>query len=371
MAKPQDLLQKELLLTMMLERYRPVSLDEFEKVMAEVLDEAIVRIMRSKDTISMTESRLILAEITRQLKRIYGDFPDWIRMDEEYATELAYQTNKSALESQPSVIAAGVTAVSFNKINKKQIDALLKQNRQLGSTGFTLEDMVNDLSAYQVKRTRQILAKGVTAKQSPGEITRALQTLWGDVTRHRADAVVRTSIQDAADAGRELIDDQFQDVILGWQSVATLDNRTTPICIHYHLKKWLKKDGWTYAKIPDKPRRHPRCRSILIRLTRDTGELMQDNDRAAVVWDKNKKIKYKDGGESFKREEIKRLPADATYKDFFNSLTLKQQQSIVGDRKAKLMREGKISLSEIIKKQRDGTFKFMTNKQIEEVLDGS
>lgn len=374
MAQQQiDPIQKELMTALMLERVRPVSLDEFEKVMASVLDEMIVKVAKAGDTLTMTKAREILTDVKRQLKIVYGDLPDWIRLDEDFAFELMHQTQAVIMEASTAAVNAGIVATSFSRIPTEQINALLSPKRQLGSTGFSLEDMVSDLGDYNVKRTRQILAEGVTARRTPQEVTRALQTLWGDVTRHRADAVVRTAMMDAADKAKEVIDDEFKDIIIGWMSIATLDNRTSPICISYHLQKWYKKDGWTYDKIPDKPRRHPRCRSLLIRMTRDTLEIMSEDTRAAVVWDTETKVRHRDGSTSTKfaakDAKVKRLPADASYQEFFNSLTLEKQAGIVGGRaKAKLMREGKLSLSSVLKQQRDGQIKFMTTDEVAKLL---
>ena len=371
--QPIDPIQKELMTALMLERVRPASLDEFEKVMASVLDDIIIKVAKAGDTLQMSKAREILAEVKRQLKVVYGDLPDWIRLDEDYAFELMKQTQNTILEASTAAVNAGIVGTSFSRIPTEQISALLSPKRQLGSTGFTLEDMVSDLSDYNVKRTRQILAEGVTARRTPQEVTKALQTLWGDVTRHRADAVVRTAMMDAADKAKEVIDDEFKDVIIGWMSIATLDNRTSAICISYHLQKWYKKDGWTYDKIPDKPRRHPRCRSQLIRMTSDTLEIMGEDTRAAVVWDTEKKVKHRDGSTSTKfaakDATVKRLPADASYQKFFNTLTLNQQSSIVGGRnKAELMRKGKLSLSDVLKQQRDGQIKFMTTDEVAKLL---
>ena len=380
----QDLLKRELLAILMLERSRPVAMDEFSKVMAEVLDETMLKVLKAKEPLQMRDARAILSGVKEQLTAVYGDLPDWIKMDEEFAAELMYQTSTSAMETQPAIIEAGLVAVTFDKLNKTQIDTLLNPNRQLGSTGFTVKNMVSDLNDYNVKRTRQILAKGVTAKQSHSEITRSLQNLWGDTTKHRADGVVRTAMIDSANAARQTGYEQFQSVIEGYLSVAIMDNRTSPICISLHLKEYKRSKGQSlsslYDSIPDKPPRHSRCRTQLYPLTEDTKDILADTTRAGVVWDTEGikgdkgRIKHRDGSTSQRLDRkdmiIKRLPADASYQEFFNTLTIQQQGTIVGGRtKAKLMREGKLSLARVLKEQRDGNVKFLTNDEIKAILN--
>lgn len=50
----------------------------------------------------------------------------------------------------------------------------------------------------------------------------------------------------------------------GWMSVATLDNRTSAICIGLHNQFYSSKDYATRGDIPDLPPRHPNCRSVII-----------------------------------------------------------------------------------------------------------
>lgn len=368
-----EALKKELLLSLMLERYRPVSLDEFQKVMSDVLDSTLLDIVKAGENLDIRKARNILNSTKDLLFEAYGELPDWIKLDEEYAFELAYQTSLNSLSTLPSVLEAGIVAATFNKIPKKQIDTLLNPKRFLGSTGLSIADMVEDLHIQHTQRVRQILAKGVTARQSPNEITTSIKELFNDVTRYKADAIVRTAIIDSAHAAKEVIDNEFDEVIIGYQSIATLDNRTTPICISLHLEKYLRQKGQSasvlYKTIPNKPPRHPRCRSILLRLTKDTEDLLEDTKVPTTVWDKDVKRKYANGGESFKKQSTNKLRADSTFQEFFNTLTLKQQATIVGGaEKARLMRENKLTLSDVLKMQRDGQVKYLTNAEIKELL---
>lgn len=358
----------------MLERYRPVSLDEFSKVLSDVLDTLLLDIAKGGENMSLSNARALANNAKNLLIEAYDELPDWIKLDEEYAFELAYQTGLSAMSELPSVLEAGIVATTFNKIPKKQIDTLLDPKRFLGSTGLTIEDMVTGLQSQHTQRVRQILAKGVTARQTPTEITTSIKELFEDVKRHKVDAIVRTAIIDSAHVARQTIDKEFDEVIIGFHSVATLDNRTTPICISLHNKKYLKKNNETasalYKEIADKPPRHPRCRSILLRLTKDSEELFEDTEVTATIWNKDKKRYFEDGGQSYKKSNTKKLTADSSFQDFFETLTLKEQATIVGGiNKAKLMQAGKLSLSQVLREQRDGRVKYLTNGEILKMIN--
>jgi hypothetical protein len=357
----QDLLKKELTVTLMLERSRPLSLTEFEKVMSDVLDDAIVQIAKSKSPMTLTRSREIVSSIKELLTPIYGDFPEWILIDEELAFELSYNASAGALATAPLAIKNDITAVSFNKINKTQIETLLRPNRQLGSTGFTLETLLRDLENNQVKRIRHALTKGVVAKQTHSQITANIQDIFKDITKNKADAVVRTAIQDSADVARQEVYKQFDSVINGYISTAVLDDRTTPICVSLHLKKYMKNKGESvtslYNRIPNKPKRHLRCRSLLTPITDNTNELLESGTRPTVEG------KGKD-------RTVRQIRADATFSEFFSTLSHKGQATLVGgETKARLVRENKLSLKQILKKQKNGEVKYLTNDEIRDLIN--
>lgn len=57
--------------------------------------------------------------------------------------------------------------------------------------------------------------------------------------------------------------------IKGWLSVAVLDSRTSAICIHYHNQFYPFGKYTDRGDIPNRPPRHPRCRSILFMVPGD------------------------------------------------------------------------------------------------------
>lgn len=73
----------------------------------------------------------------------------------------------------------------------------------------------------------------------------------------------RTQTKGAREYAYETQDKVFDD-IRGWMSVAILDNRTSAICIGLHNKFYSIKDYADRSEVPNKPPRHPNCRSILL-----------------------------------------------------------------------------------------------------------
>jgi len=82
--------------------------------------------------------------------------------------------------------------------------------------------------------------------------------------KQQMESFYRTQTKKAREEGYHKVDVAMSKKLRGWISVATLDNRTSAICIALHNKFYLKKDYGTRYDIPNPPPRHPNCRSILL-----------------------------------------------------------------------------------------------------------
>lgn len=69
-------------------------------------------------------------------------------------------------------------------------------------------------------------------------------------------------------AGREhaytTVDNRNRAGIKGWISIAVLDNKTSPICVGLHNRFYSREKYRSRSNVPNRPPRHPHCRSILI-----------------------------------------------------------------------------------------------------------
>lgn len=82
--------------------------------------------------------------------------------------------------------------------------------------------------------------------------------------KQQLESFYRTQTKKAREEGYHRVDRKLSKKLRGWISVATLDNRTSAICISLHNKFYLKKDYANRYEIPNPPPRHPNCRSVLL-----------------------------------------------------------------------------------------------------------
>lgn len=149
--------------------------------------------------------------------------------------------------------------------------------------------------------------------------------------RDKARALVRTSINHTANHAAQETWRANEDVVKGWQFVATLDSRTTPIC--------GSLDGQVF-KIGEGPvpPRHPSCRSITTAVTKSFKELGLDRDeytpeqRASV-----------DG----------QVAAPVRFENWLKNQSEERQEAVLGKTRADLWRRGKLNLNDFIRDHRE------------------
>lgn len=164
------------------------------------------------------------------------------------------------------------------------------------------------------------------------------------VTRRQAEAVVRTSIHAVTNATRSQFYEDNTDVVQAVQSLATLDSRTTILCRSYDGMKWKLPDYipmGAHGKSHIPPPRHFRCRSTMMPVLAGLDEI----DR-----------KVKEMG--MKLEENVRASADGpqtrrlgTMQGWMANQSVEKQEAMLGKTRARLWREGKVSLRQLVDNQ--------------------
>ena len=143
-----------------------------------------------------------------------------------------------------------------------------------------------------------------------------------NTSRRNIEAIVRTSISDIVNRAGEAVYEANRDVVKGVQLVATLDTRTTDLCIHY--------DGQVFA-VGQGPRPpfHYGCRTRTVPVVRSwralgirAGEL-EPGTRASMDGQVSEKITY--------NAWLKKQPAAV-------------QDEVLGPTRGRLYRQGKVKI---------------------------
>jgi SPP1 gp7 family putative phage head morphogenesis protein len=222
----------------------------------------------------------------------------------------------------------------------------------------TRQTFINTVRAGMAKGlpTEEIVQQLIGTKTLPGALVS---------TERQVEALVRTSVQTVANQARLDLYDENQDVLKGIQWVATLDNRTTIICMGLHGKVWSLPD---YEPVDHDipfpgPTAHWNCRSTQVAVFRSWRELAQ-----------SRAVPTEAGGRSdietlyernlieqgFSREEAARIlrnarasmdgevPRALTFDEWLSTKSKAFQDEMLGPGRAELWRSGKLTLTELL-----------------------
>jgi hypothetical protein len=157
-----------------------------------------------------------------------------------------------------------------------------------------------------------------------------------EVARQNARSLVHTSIQEVANEARKETFRQNDDVVEGVRQVSTLDSSTTEICIAYDGAEFDLDgepiNGTTLPYEGGTPR-HWGCRSVEVPITKTFKELGID-------------LPEPEGGTRASADGP--VPASMTFEEFLGQHTAAEQDEMLGQGRAELWREGKITLQQLL-----------------------
>lgn len=187
------------------------------------------------------------------------------------------------------------------------------------------EDLGTSLSTKALTQVRIGLAQGETTSQ----IVARLSNKGLASTKAQAQAIARTAVNHSATAAREQTYAENSDVIKAVEIVATLDSRTTEICMNYDGKVFPINEG-------PRPPFHFNCRTTTVPVTKGYEEFAP-----------GLQAKIPEGKRASMTGEV---PAKITYGDWLKKQTKAIQDETLGPARAQLFRDGKIGIQDLIGK---------------------
>lgn len=209
--------------------------------------------------------------------------------------------------------------------------------------GVLLQAVWSDLDAGKLKRVRQSIAQGYVEGRATDQIIRDLRGTRakgyedGFIQKDRRDieAVVRTALAHTAGVAQDNVMAANADLIKAAMWSSTLDLRTSSMC--------RVRDRLLYAPDTHKPighkvpwlagpgRLHWRCRSGQVPVLKSHKEL--GIDIPEIVMDGQTRASM-DG----------QVPKETGYADWLKSQSLARQTDVLGETRARLMRDGKLGM---------------------------
>lgn len=220
--------------------------------------------------------------------------------------------------------------------------------------GRLLESFLDSATSRQVERVEGAIRLGFAEGQTTDQIVRKIRgtkaAKFADgilaQSKRSIEAVTRTALQHAASVAREQVWQDNSDVIQGVRIVAALDDRTSPLC--------RSLDGQVYPldKGP-RPPFHVNCRTTTAAaLIKEYSGLSAGRTRVARDPETGK---------------IEHVSAKKSYYGWLKDQPAKVQDSIVGQTRGKLLRDGGISAERFAELQMGKNFKINTLEQMREL----
>jgi len=258
----------------------------------------------------LSEERL--AELFEELDQEALDFIEY----EAGFTQRMLQTNVDAEVKTPDVsnIQAGVLA-SVMMVGPR--------------VGYSIREAMSRFGNRKSEQIVQAIRDGVTQGQTTPEIQRSVRGLK-NLQKNQSASLVRTIVNHTSIQARNVTINENSNLFNGYEWVATLDARTSFIC--------MSRDGIVYPlgndpEINPKPPAHFSCRSTIIPVVKPEFNLAS-------------KVKSKRPAKG--AEGTAQVNAKTTYEQWLRRQPASFQDSVLGASRGKLFRQGDVSIGRFV-----------------------
>lgn len=292
----------------------------YKKTLPELLsakDEIVEIIASSKD---LNKKRELKAQL-KKIEKVTDDLivVDYNEMEDFNEYETGYATKLLKSNVNKAVFALGVTfdTVGVNtKINEKVFS-------MVDNPDMTINQMIDKFKGRINTDIKQTIQRDLVAGLSTDEISKNVNKLVSGRSAAQAEALTRTIINHIGSASRNEVWKKYDSLLEGEKFLATLDSKTSPIC--------MVNDGKIFplGKGPI-PALHYGCRSIRVPSIKPEYRLSNDNTRSSVNGPVSSKL---------------------TYSGWLKTQSKEVQNDILGVERAKLFRSNKLTLSKFVDKK--------------------
>ncbi len=173
------------------------------------------------------------------------------------------QMKEESLQSAMAVNAPYLLEFTAAVLPTKTIDYLTNSKREI--LGYEFKDLFKLTEDNHIRQLKVILASGVSQGMPATQIIKDMSIKNEALIKSQLYSAVITTIKDAREVSTYSTYEQLErmGVAIGYQSLATLDSRTSEICRELDNKKYFMR----IQDVPNKPPRHFRCRSKLTPIT--------------------------------------------------------------------------------------------------------
>lgn len=282
-------------------------------------------------------------------------------------------TGLAQLEAEWSVAALGETIDIALDLTMPTAELLNAAITSRPFEGHILADWVEGMAPADVRRLQGAIQQGIVQGRTTPEIvqsiigTRANHYEDGvlEISRRGAEGVARTAVNHVTTQAREAVAEANADIVEKVRIVATLDGRTTLVCISMDGKEFQVREG-------PRPPFHFRCRTTTIPVidgvklvgdrpaVTDTRDGRQRNidfrrqarERAGNDWkrmsERQRRTAIQREREAWAAQAIGQVPRDTTYAQWLARQPAAFQDEVLGPTRAQLYRTGGLSVDRFV-----------------------
>jgi len=344
MAANQAILDATIRHAVFLEQLKSGEVKKFAPFLKEI-DRSLREQLTKADLTDFTTAKLerLLQEVDSLLLGIFDRYSTQLNLD------LVDIANYEAQFEATSLTKAAPAGVSFDAAlpGAAAIRAAILTNplSVRGTDGGKLLDtFIDGFTSTERQRLTGAVRQGFFEGQTNFQIiknirgTKALGYNDGilAITDRNAGSIVRTAVQHVATQARMETLKENPDVVQSVEWVSTLDSKTTAQCRTLDGRRFKLTEG-------PRPPIHINCRSTVVAITRFSALLSKDGTRASV-------------GDSGPQQ----VRADLSYYDWLSQQPAAFQDKAIGPVRAKLLRDGGLSVERFSELQLDRNFAPLT-----------
>jgi len=270
-------------------------------------------------TVSPAKLDQIIADVAEEIKTQSEEYERSVV--EEMLEFIGYESefNVNLLESAATAVAVTAPALAI-----LQAAMLLRRMPLEPDRSYTINEALQEYSGRKSRQIVQTIRDGVTLGQTSQEITSNINNLT-KLQQRQAATLARTVTNYASVQAREVVMRENPDITNSYRWVATLDGRTSLIC--------ASRDQQIFKESNEspKPPAHFNCRSTIAPIFEEDSP---DQFRAAL-------------GDSGAQQVSK----STRYETWLRRQSRAFQTEVLGVTRAKLFREGRISIGRFVDAQ--------------------
>lgn len=318
--KIEDAITRHQVFVMRYSQGRERLADEYVEKLIEAVTERL-----GADIATVSPARLdrIIAEVAEDIKVRSAEYETSVV--DEMLEFIGYQSDFNVNLLDFNVDAEVVTPA----LGVLQAAMLLRRMPLEPTKSYTVNEALQEYSSRKSRQIIQTVRDGVTLGQTSQEITRNIKDLTKTQQRQAA-TLARTIANYVSIQAREVVMRENSDITDSYKWIATLDSRTSLIC--------ASRDQQIFKESNDspKPPAHFNCRSTIAPILKDEFDLGLDIDsRRPAVSD--------DG--------VKQVSSSTPYEAWLRRQSRAFQTEVLGVTRAKLFREGRISIGRFVDAQ--------------------